>query len=180
MANVALATSGGTASASSTFTVSGSYLPEYTIDGRRRNLTWGDLGGGWSSYPADTAAEWLRVDFSGSKTIDTVVVVSLQDAYTSPVEPDESLTFSLYGITDFLVQTWNGSSWDTRATITGNNKVVRTATFSPVTTSAIRVYITGYQANYARLVEVEAWEVTGGATPIAAISAGYHLRSINR
>ena len=42
--------------------------------------------------------------FNGSKTIDRVVVYSLQDNYPSPVEPTDTQTFSLYGIKDFTVE----------------------------------------------------------------------------
>ncbi|HYJ92330.1 MAG TPA: hypothetical protein VEV84_13550, partial [Pyrinomonadaceae bacterium] len=53
------------------------------------------------------------MDFSGSKTISEIDVFTVQDNYSSPSEPTESMTFSSYGIKDFDVQYWNGSAWTT-------------------------------------------------------------------
>jgi hypothetical protein len=55
--------------------------------------------------------DWVEVDFSGSKTIDRVVVYSVQDNYTQPVEPTDGMTFSLYGLQDFTVEGRSGNSW---------------------------------------------------------------------
>jgi len=38
---------------------------------------------------------------------------SIQDSYSSPSEPTEAMTFSLYGLTAFQVQYWDGSAWQT-------------------------------------------------------------------
>jgi len=65
------------------------------------------------------------------------------DTFWNPSEPTETMTFSLYGITDYQVQYWNGSSWLTvpGGTVTGNNKVWRKLAFPNLTTDKIRVYI---------------------------------------
>ena len=52
--------------------------------------------------------------------------IDVQDNYTQPVEPTDSMTFATWGITDFTVQGWNGASWIDLATVTGNNLVKRT------------------------------------------------------
>ena len=65
--------------------------------------------------------------------------------------------FTKYGVTDFNVQAWNGSSWVTLGTVAGNNLVMRTVNFTAFTTDRIRINITGALASYSRLVEVEAW-----------------------
>ena len=57
------------------------------------------------------------------------------------------MTFSLYGVTDFTVQGWNGTAWVTLATVSGNNLVKRTVNFSPYTTSKIRINITSALAS---------------------------------
>ena len=57
------------------------------------------------------------------------------------------MTFSLYGIIDFTVQGWNGSAWVTLATVTGNNLVKRTVTFTAFTTDRIRVNVTNALAS---------------------------------
>ncbi len=99
----------------------------------------------------------MQINFSGSKTIDRVVVYTLQDDFANPVEPTDTQTFSLYGITAFNVQTWNGSAWVTQATVTGNNLVKRTVTFNAVATARIRVNVTNALASYSRITEIEAW-----------------------
>ena len=90
-------------------------------------------------------------------TIDRVVVYTLGDSYGAPVEPGDSQTFSLFGILDFTVQVWNGSTWSTVATITGNNLVKRTITFAAVSTDRVRVTVTNALFGYSRIVELEAW-----------------------
>jgi hypothetical protein len=74
------------------------------------------------------------------------------------------LTFTLRGDTAFDVQTWDGSPWVTQGSVTGNNLVKRTVSFSAATTSKIRVNINAAQSGkYSFLAEVEAW--TPGTIP---------------
>jgi RHS repeat-associated protein len=77
------------------------------------------------------------------------------------------MTFTLYGLTAYSVQYWNSSSWVTipNGTVTGNNKVWRKFTFSPITTSKIRVLTSSSPDAYSRLTEVEAW---GPTEPVAS------------
>jgi hypothetical protein len=81
----------------------------------------------------------------------------VQDNYLDPVEPTDTMTFSLRGITDFSVQGFNGTGWVTLATVSGNNLVKRTVTFAPYATDRIRVFITHAGGNWSRVTEVEAW-----------------------
>ena len=76
------------------------------------------------------------------------------------------MTFSLYGLTAYDVQYWNGSSWATitGGSITGNNKVRRKFTFTPVTTTKIRVLTNASIDGYSRITELEAW----GSEPIGS------------
>src|SRR6202008_1321668 len=101
-----------------------------------------------NSYP-----DWLEVDFAGTKTIDEIDVFTLQDNYTSPVDPTPTMTFSNYGITDFDVQYWDGSQWVTvpGGSITGNNKVWTKVGFTAVTTTKIRVLVNNALAGYSRI-----------------------------
>jgi RHS repeat-associated protein len=81
------------------------------------------------------------------------------------VEPTEIMTFSTYGLTAYDAQYWNGSAWVTvtGGSISGNNKVWRKLTFSPVSTSKIRVLTNAAADNgYSRIVELEAWGTVGG------------------
>ena len=68
------------------------------------------------------------------------------------------MTFSLYGLTSYDVQYWNNSTWVTvpGGSVTGNNKVWRKFTFSPITTSKIRVLTNASVDGYSRITEVEA------------------------
>lgn len=159
--NVALASAGATATASSSY--SADFGPRAAIDGRRSGAirgqlgTWEDANGG--------APDWLQVTFGAQATIDTVNVFSIQERHTAPVEPTVTLR-SYLAAEDFQVQYWNGSAWvtPTGGQVTGNQLVWRSVTFAPVTTTAIRVYVTKVAGGYTRLTEVEAL-TSGGAPP---------------
>ncbi len=155
--NVALAANGGVASASSTYTATGYNFAVNTINnGDRAGLTWG-AGGGWNDATSAAFPDWIQVNFSGAKTIDHIVLYTLQDNFAAPVQPTDTMTFTQYGVTAFTVQSWNGSAWVTLATVTGNNLVKRTVNFTATTTDRVRVNITNALASYSRVVELEAW-----------------------
>src|ERR1700741_2063300 len=79
------------------------------------------------------------------------------------------MTFSLYGVTDFQVQYWTGSAWVTvpGGIVSGNNLVWRQVTFSALTTSAIRVWVTGALSGYSRITEVEAYGTAATGVSVA-------------
>jgi RHS repeat-associated protein len=110
----------------------------------------------------------VEIDFNGTKTINEIDVVTQQDSNNNPSEPTLDTTFSIWGITAFEVQYWNGGSWITVPTgsVTGNNKVWRQFTFANITTSKIRVTVNAVVDNiYSRVVELEAWgEATSGSS----------------
>jgi RHS repeat-associated protein len=116
-------------------------------------------GGTWRDVTSKSYPDWIEVDFNGSKTIDEIDVVTLQDDSANPIEPSENTTFTLDGIVDFQVQYWNGSSWATVSggNITGNHKVWKKVNFSALTTSKIRVNITNALGGYSQVTELEAW-----------------------
>jgi len=161
LVNVALASNGAAASASSYY--NSSYGPASVINGDRSGANWGS-GGGWNdAAPANSYPDWLQVNFSGTKSVTQVIVYSVQDNYTSPVEPTDTMTFSSYGLTNFSVQGWDGSAWQTLATVSGNNLVKRTVNFSAFTTDQIRIYITGAVDGYSRATEVEVFGIAVAA-----------------
>ncbi len=136
--NYALAANGGSVTASSTLSP---YEASNVIDGSRRavnNTIW--LDNTYNSFP-----DWVEISFNGSKTIGEIDVITQQDDPNNVVEPTLMQTFSLYGITAFDVQYWNGSMWSTvpGGSVTGNNKVWRQITFTPITTTKIRVVVNG-------------------------------------
>jgi hypothetical protein len=156
LVNVAAAAAGAVASATSSF--SAAYAPAGANDGDRRGVNWG-AGGGWNDGTGDTYPDSLQIDFSGSKTISEVDVFTVQDAVFAPADPTAAMTFTQYGIRDFEVQYWNGSTWQTipGTVVTSNTLVWRRFTFSPITTQRIRVVVSNALATYSRIVEVEAY-----------------------
>ncbi|HZI86981.1 MAG TPA: hypothetical protein VFD48_09110, partial [Pyrinomonadaceae bacterium] len=66
------------------------------------------------------------------------------------------------------MQYWNGSSWVTipGGSVTGNNKVWRKFTFSPITTSKIRVHINSVPDSWSRVVEVQAFGTSAGGDKV--------------
>jgi hypothetical protein len=167
--NVARATNGGVATASSTF--SASYPASAVIDGDRQGRNWGN-GGGWNdATEGQFGSDWLQVNFAGTKVINEIDVFTLRDGFASKFDPPtlaETFNTALNsgsGITSFSVQYWTGSSWVEipNGYVGFNNKVWRQFLFSPISTSAIRVMVrdaavwTSIANNYSRIVEVEAW-----------------------
>jgi hypothetical protein len=159
--NVALASNGGVASASSQY--SGDYPISAINNGERAGVNW-SAGGGWADGTLNQFPDWAEIDFNGTKSIDKVVVYTVQDNWQSPVEPTDTMTFTQYGVTDFSVQGWDGSQWQTLATVTGNNLVKRTVTFAAFTTTKIRIVVTGALNSLSRITEVEAWGTPAGPT----------------
>jgi hypothetical protein len=153
--NYALARNGGVASSSSTY--SGAYPVSAINDGDGSGAGWSVNGGGWNDGTSDVFPDWVQITFNGQKTIDHVVVYTLQDNYWRPVQPDDTTTFSQYGLASFDVQGWDGSNWVTLASVAGNNLVKRTVSFTHYTTDRIRVLVTGALASFSRIVELEAW-----------------------
>ena len=62
-----------------------------------------------------------------------------------------------FGAVDFTVQGWDGSTWVTLGTVTGNNLVKRPVSFIARSTDRIRVNVTNALSGWSRLVEIEAW-----------------------
>jgi hypothetical protein len=159
---VALASAGAVATASSIYNAG--YPVSSINNNERTGANWG-AGGGWADGTTGSFPDWVQIAFNGSKTIDRVVVYTLQDNYTSPVEPSDSLTFAVYGNTHFSVEGWNGASWTVLSTISNNNLVKRTVSFAPFTTDRIRINITAARSVWSMLTEVEAWGVAASGTP---------------
>jgi hypothetical protein len=155
MTNYALATNGGVASASSVHDYG--FPAQGANNNQRSGAVWGS-GGGWNDATPLAFPDWLQIRFNGPKTINHVVVYSVQDNFANPVEPTESMTFTLYGLTNFEVQGWTGATWITLGTVTGNRFVKRTVSFSAYTTDRIRIWVTGTADGlWSRITEVEAW-----------------------
>ena len=152
--NVAATANGATALASSFY--GAGFAPAGAIDGNRRGAPWGS-GTGWNDGTPNARPDWLEIRFARAQPITEVNVFSLQDAYWAPTEPVLGQSFSLYGVTDFLVQYWTGTQWALvpGGSIAGNTQVWRQLRFSPITTAAIRITVTGARSAWTPLAEVE-------------------------
>jgi Tfp pilus tip-associated adhesin PilY1 len=156
LSNVAAASNGGAASASSSY--NSGYGPGGANNGDRSGSNWGS-GGGWNNAYYNNFPEWLQINFNGSKSLTQVVVYSVQDQYWAPVEPTDTMTFTQYGLVNFAVQGWDGAAWQTLGSVTGNNLVKRTVNFTAFTTDRIRIYVTAAVDGYSRITEVEAFGI---------------------
>jgi hypothetical protein len=151
--NVALASAGAVASASSTMS---GYDASHAINGRRTGTrTSSDLW--WLDNNNGVFPDWLEVRFAGKKTLSSVVVYSLSDTYLTGTEPTGTTPALNYGLRDFTVQGWNGSAWITLGTVTGNTLAKRTVTFASFSTDRIRLSVTNASSGWSRVVELEAW-----------------------
>jgi hypothetical protein len=190
--NVALATNGGVATASSTY--NSNYPVPAVNNGDRKGLNWG-AGGGWNDATGNSYPDWVQVDFGASQTINEIDLFTIQDNYSNPAAPTLSMQFGQYGITDFEVQYWTGSAWADvpGGNVTGNRNVWRQFTFANITTSKIRVLVNNAMGGYSRIAEIEAYTppalpagsnvalaANGGvATASSTYSAGYPVAAVN-
>jgi hypothetical protein len=157
---------GATATASTSFPGWGASA---VVNGDRKSLN-AYSNGAWSSSAANNFPEWVQVDFGSNKTIDEIHVFALQDNWAGSTEPTPAMTFTLYGLTGYDVQYWTGSNWVTvpGGNVTGNNKIWKTFTFSPITTSKIRVLSNAAPDGISRVTEIEAYGPTqsGGGSKV--------------
>ena len=156
--NVALASNGGVASASSI--LSPGFPASGANDGDRKGTNWGS-GGGWADATSGAFPDWLQIDFSSAKTIDEIDVFTLQDNFAAPLPVSEGMTFAKFGLTDFDIQYWDGTTWQTvpGGNITGNKLIwTKLSLTKPITTSKIKLVTKAAIDNgYSRVTEVEAW-----------------------
>jgi hypothetical protein len=159
--NVAASTNGGVASASSTNSVySPTLVPSHANDGSRDNkppsygyYKW------WEDDTYNTFPDCLQIDFNDHYWISEIDIIGLHDDFDNSHDPALSDTFTLYGLTDFEIQYWNGVSWEVipGGSITGNNKVWRQFKFPAIWTNKIRAVVTATGDGRTRIIELEAW-----------------------
>ena len=155
--NYALGLGGATAIPTSSHS-SGGYPASSTINGDRRGNTWGSGTGGWNDATRGVFPDTLEIDLPGSRMIDEINVITLQNNWRTAGPPDLTTSCSGEGILDFDVQYWNGAAWVniTGGSVTGNDKAWRQFTFAAITTTKIRVVVNNSRNNWSRIVEVEA------------------------
>ncbi len=156
--NYALASLGATATASSTYS-SRNYTPQGAIDGDVTGRGW-EQGGGWNDGTRGVWPDWLQIDFSGAKRINTINVFTLQDNFHSPVPPTPDTLGTLYGLLDFDVEYWDqaNSQWVLvpGGQVTNNDRVMRVFSFTEIETTRIRVMVHRGRLHFSRIVEVQA------------------------
>ena len=135
------------------------YGPQNAINGDRTGKNWGN-GGGWSAL-AMGPGSWLEVDFPTSQTISEIDIFSTQDQYTNPTTPTPTMLAMAYGLVDFDLQYWDGSNFVLipGGNIRGNTLVWCKVSFSPITTSKIRIIPITSRDGWIRVVELEAWTI---------------------
>ncbi len=173
--NYALATKGATATGNS---YDAGHPLSAILNGYRTakvaasGLSWG-AGGGYSSADPIGQQDTLEIVFGQSRTINEIDCITLPDNFDVETQPILTDTFSSYGVTAFDVDYWNGSAWVNIASVTGNDKVWRQFTFSPITTTKIRIVSKTYvDGQYARWVAIEAWNTALVASFIKSTAAG--------
>ena len=144
------------ATASSVY--SANYPAASVINGARNGQQWAN-GGGWNDATPGSYPDWIQVSFNGVQSISQINVFTLTDNYRTDPNPTATTTFSLYGITAFDVQYWNGTAWVDvpGGSISGNNLAWTNISFPTLSTSAIRVVVNASLASYSRIVGIEAW-----------------------
>jgi hypothetical protein len=158
-ANVALSSLGAVASATSTLagTVAAAANNGIRTGGSDEKL------GEWASAVAVNphAPQSLTIQLDALRTIDSIEVVTQQDGtFGRSGEPSLTSTFTTAGNQSFTLAALVGTTWQTVATVTGNNHVVVERSFTPIAATAIRVTVTAALGGYARVVELSAHDAT--------------------
>ena len=157
--NVALAINGATAAATTTF--SAAYPAIAALRGDRQ----GKYHGVYGTFQALQAAPSLAVapvtftvTFVTPTEISRIDLVTLQDAYMTPIVPDASTTFTLYGLTAFDVKWFDPAGTRTLIeAVTGNTLVIHRNDFAPVLAAGVEIVCKGTPDNYARIAFVGAY-----------------------
>lgn len=174
LTNVALVSNGATAAASSTY---GGSPTHYNLDnahnGETDNHPPGTQSDAWVGWNDDTAGawpDWYEVIFDAEYPIQRVDLYSLHDDYTAShtsygAGPNAlSDEFTKYGLLEFNVQYWNGSTFVTVSggTVVANSYLWTQFNFSPVMTTKIRIHIIAAALDggeYSRIVELECYAI---------------------
>jgi hypothetical protein len=157
-ANVALSALGAMAFATSTLAGTS---PAAANNGDRSGND--KLGAEWASAsPVNShAPQTLTIQLDALRTIDSIEVVTHQDAILGRTsEPTLATTFTTAGIQTFTLAALVGTTWQSVASVTGNNHVVVARSFAPIAATAIRVTVTQAAGGYARIVELSAHDAT--------------------
>lgn len=133
--NVALASSGASAAASSWWM---QYQPGFAIDGNRSSL-----GSRWLTEAGDL--HWLEVRFAREEPIDTV----------------ELYQYGGYELWDYRILGLVSGQWQVLHEVDGNREQITTHSFAPVHATAVRLEVSASRDARVRLYEIEVTCRTG-------------------
>ncbi|WP_329129477.1 family 78 glycoside hydrolase catalytic domain [Streptomyces sp. NBC_01476] len=129
--------------AGTTVTASSFHAPN-VVDGATRtydpaNAIDGNTATFWNDDTDSVYPDTLTLTTPSPVTLGSVALISFPDGVP----------------TDFTVQSWDGTQWTTRATVSGNTAVTQRIPFTaPVTTTQLRVVVTGAQNSFTRIAEL--------------------------
>jgi hypothetical protein len=125
------------------------YLPSNAVDGNVSSTQW------FTNFAVPNDANytplpaWIEVDLQGTYTIDSFRTIEVSRA-----------------MKDFRFEYWDATmnsgagGWSSALTVTGNpaSPLTTFKTFAPVTTTKVRLYITGHNStSYMRILELEVY-----------------------
>ncbi|QNE19459.1 discoidin domain-containing protein [Kribbella qitaiheensis] len=134
-------------------TASSDHLPVYpacgAVDGDRDSEHWAKSTG-WNDATKGNFPDWLQLTFDQPETAGRVNLYTLN----SKQYPAAS-----YGLKDWDIQAKVGGAWQTVASVRNNQSGLTSTTFTPTTTTALRVLtLTSNEGpTYSRIVELEAY-----------------------
>jgi alpha-L-rhamnosidase len=100
----------------------------------------GDAATFWNDDTADQQPDTLTITTPAKVTVAGVAVTSHVDGV----------------ISEYQVQTWNGSAWTTQGRVSASTAMTRTIAFAdPVTTTRVRIVVTGVMNASSRIAEVK-------------------------
>jgi DNA/RNA endonuclease G (NUC1) len=165
--NVALASYGATASASSEY--SANFPASGAIDGEHNGNNWGAAGaGGWNDQTRGVFPDNIQVNFNVTQTIGEIDVYTLKNQPNNGSTVNDTTPATSYGITNFNVQYWTGSIWTDvpGGAVTGNTLAKRKFIFVEVMTDKIRVVVNDSADHlFSRVVEIEAFSCAPVVVP---------------
>jgi F5/8 type C domain len=143
-ANLALSASVTASSSHGTFPACGA------IDGNANQDEW-EVATGWNDGTAAVFPDWLAVEFDGPREVSRVVVHTLDSSRYPGAR---------FGLKDWDVQVLDGAGdWQTVDSVRGNTTAPVTSTFTPVTTTSVRILaLASNDARYSRILELEVYE----------------------
>ncbi|MBW7457373.1 discoidin domain-containing protein, partial [Paenibacillus sepulcri] len=125
-------------------TQNAAYSPSYVTDGTEDTISWH----GWAA-DVSQGPQWVVIDFGETVTFQRV----------------EFFTKNQYEQKEYEIQYWDGANWiNCFPKVTNNTSDHHSHTFSPVSSSKLRVYMTAgnvQQPNVARINQVEVFNTTG-------------------